>query len=299
MRGIVRTLALVSVVALVATGCLRYEGDIAVGSQGRVTGTLALAIEKSTAGFFGVTSLDELKGSAQENEDNSFCAQDAVQYSQTATEFVISCSFSDVTTTDGDDVFVTREGDQVILRFRYNQDAEPPTDPMQEYGSLRIGIAMPGVITGITGQGESGVERTSESTVTITGKASSIYDLTITASCADGCVEPDVPRSVQQADPSFSGGRISQDTTFPARSRAYNVRKPIRVPAGVQVVVEPGARLAWKGEAGQPMFVNSGDLVIEGTRKRPIVIRGITRSEAVRERGRSADTTVAQVRFRR
>lgn len=298
MTRILRTLTLVSVVALVATGCLRYEGDIAVDPQGQVTGTLSLAIEKSTAGFFGITSLEALEGSAQENEDNSFCAQDSVDYSQTATEYVISCDFADVTTTSSDDVSVTREGDEVVLRFRYNQDADAPTDPAQEYGSLRVSIAMPGVITDVTGQSQSGVERSSPTEVTITGKASSIYDLTITSSCVDGCSAPDVPTSAQEATRAFSGGRITEDTTFPARSRAYRIEKPIRIARGVEVIVDPGARFVWKGKDGQAMFVNAGDLTLEGSKRKPIVIRGISRKAAVDEKGNAAETSITRVRFR-
>lgn len=303
MRRLVRVLALIPVIGLSAAGCLRYEGDIAITPEAQVSGTLEFGIEKSVASLFGLTSLDDLQGSAQEENDNSFCSDRTARYVETATEFVVSCSFTEVGTKPDDDIYVARQGDEVILTFRYNADAdaEPLTDPTQEYGSMRVAFAMPGPITAVDDEGKGQIEQTSANSIVITGKASSIYRITVTSSCTDGCSTPSVPgaREVVQAAATFSGGRVSEDTVFPARKQPYTIKRAIRIPEGITVTVRPGARIIWAGKAKAPMFVNEGDLLVKGTKKKPIIIEGSTRGTVVDVRGGpDSSTVVRKVRFR-
>jgi len=280
-------MGLLPLLAIVLTGCLRYEGDVAVSPDATVSGTLEFGLEKSIAGFFGISSIDQFKDSATDNEDNSLCFTDDARYAETSTEFTVSCSFQSVRTNADEDVYAIRSGDEVIFRFRYNSTAEPPAKPEDEYGQLRLAIAMPGPVVSVDDKDTGQVRSTGANTFEIVGKASSIYDVTVVSSCADGCSQPDVPGvDVSTADADFSGGKITSDLVIPARKSAYRISRTIRIPQGVSVTVKPGAELLWVGKKNRYMIVNDGTLRMKGTAKRPVVLAGNERTARfVRDRG--------------
>lgn len=292
-----KALVLIPLTGLALSGCLRYEGDVAVTPSAEVSGTLEFGVEKSVASFFGLTSLEDLQGSAQDNNDNSFCSDATATYTETDTEFVVSCSFRRVETKADDDVSVERQGDDVIFRFNYNADADAPADPDQEYGTLRVAIAMPGPITSIDNKKQGTVEKSSRNSVIISGRASSIFEVVVTASCSDGCSTPTLGPTKVDAD-SFSGGRVTSDTVLADRQQPYVIKRPITIGKGVGLTIRPGVTIVWEGSAGKPVFVNRGELAVKGTKKRPVIMEGVSRDNAVQERGTDASTSLKQVRFR-
>jgi len=285
-------MGLLPLLAIVLTGCLRYEGDVAVSPDATVSGTLEFGLEKSIAGFFGISSIDQFKDSATDNEDNSLCFADDARYAETSTEFTVSCSFQSVRTNADEDVYAIRSGDEVIFRFRYNSTAEPPAKPEDEYGQLRLAIAMPGPVVSVDDKDTGQVRSTGAKTFEIVGKASSIYDVTVVSSCAQGCSRPNVPtQGPVQATADFSGGKVASDLVIPARKAPYRISSTIRVAEGVSVIVRPGAELLWTGKRNRYILVNEGTLRMKGTRAKPIVISGNKRtSKFVKERGNEART---------
>lgn len=270
--------------SLLLAGCLRYEGDVAVDATGALTGSLEFGIEKSIAPLLGVNSVDDLRSAAAEGNTNAFCSPATADIRDAGNEYVISCTFSEAQSGPENDLYAVRQGDQVIFRFTYNEDSEGSATPDQEYGTVRIAVNMPGPIVSVDDKGRGHVSQQGSSAFTVSGKASQVYDITVVASCSDGCTEQASSSDLVPSTAGFVkakdsvGGVVTKDTVFKARKTPYLVKKTIQIPENVTVVVEPGTTLEWRGSKKKTsMFQNSGKLFIEGTKAKPIVLAGAPR----------------------
>jgi hypothetical protein len=197
-RRLGRGLALVSVGALAVvslTGCLSMTAEVNVASDAKASGTLAIGLQKQAAGMLGMTDLDSFSsGITSEGSDSagSVISGGDCTASETDTEFVYTCAFTDMEFTDQSQSpwTITKSGDEITFYLVNAGTAGLPgaedaadTSGGATMGDLTVDVTFPGEITSVTG---NNVEKTSDTTATIKGPMADVFEVTIVSKATGG-----------------------------------------------------------------------------------------------------------------
>ena len=190
-RRSARLLGLVGACALAVvslSGCLKLDADLTVNADATASGTLAIEFQKEAAGFLGISDLasfeenftgEELAGQGLDNFTD--CAT-----SETDAAYVYTCTFENTAFAEGDGPWtITKEGDLVVLRVvneaQSGDDAALLGDA--NLGSISVSATFPGPITATSGDA---VEKTSDTTATISGSLTESIDASVTSESSSG-----------------------------------------------------------------------------------------------------------------
>jgi hypothetical protein len=185
-RRTARLLGLVGACALAVvslSGCLKLDADLTVNADATASGTLAIEFQKEAAGFLGISDLasfeenftgEELGGQGLENFTD--CTT-----SETDAAYVYTCTFENTAFAEGDGPWtITKEGDLIVLRVvneaQSGDDAALLGDA--NLGSISVSATFPGPITATSGDA---VEKTSDTTATISGSLTESIDASVTS----------------------------------------------------------------------------------------------------------------------
>lgn len=190
-RRLNRRLALVTVGALAVvslTGCLSMTADVNVNSDAKASGSLAIGLQKQAANMLGMTDLDSFSsGITSEGSDSagSVLTTGECTASETDTDFVYTCAFSEQAFTDPADGpwTITKSGEEITFALvnagseglTGGEDAADLTGGAS-MGDLTVNVTFPGEITSVTG---TMVEKTSDTTATIKGPMADVFEVTI------------------------------------------------------------------------------------------------------------------------
>ena len=106
---------------LILTGCIRYEGDLTITSQGLINGNILYAIDKSILSSSGINSLEDLKKDQSTSEQTDVCANP--QYSENQSEFIITCTFNGANLKDSD-LMARITDNQIEFLFKNQSDSD-------------------------------------------------------------------------------------------------------------------------------------------------------------------------------
>lgn len=186
-----RTIGLVGACALAVvalSGCLKLDADLTVNADATASGTLAIEFQKEAAGFLGISDLASFEENftgeelgAEGLDDFTDCTT-----SETDAAYVYTCTFENEAFTEGDGPWtITKEGDLVLLRVvneaQSGDDAALLGDA--NLGSITVSATFPGPITAVSGDA---VEKTSDTTATISGSLTESIDARVTAEASSG-----------------------------------------------------------------------------------------------------------------
>jgi hypothetical protein len=265
----------------VLVGCVRYEGNVNVNSSGLLSGRLVFALDKSLAALTGINSLSDLRNQQQQQTGNSGCDASGLTYSETATEYIAECRFTNRSDL-GEDLGSRVDGDSILFFYRQIQDASDNELFPEGFGSVRIEVEFPAPISNINQAGAGQVVRLGERGIRITGKVSDTINVEVTSICPAACrSQPSKPEgdgvdgSQFTPAPKTFGGRVTRNLVFRGSKEPYIITKTIEIPEGKSVRIEPSATLIWRQEGRyRPMFDNHGTLIVQGTRQKPVVFTG-------------------------
>lgn len=172
----------VAVLALSLSGCMNLRGDLKVGRDAKVSGTLTGEISKQVAGIVGITSLDALKsqGTSQTSQFGK------VTYSETDTAYVMKVSMRGATMNDPDGFMVTRSGDGIAFKLRFSGTTTSDTGATDDLGlgNMQLGrvamtIRFPGDVSSVSGHGATKTDdRTVKVDSPLTANSSSSWSAT-------------------------------------------------------------------------------------------------------------------------
>ena len=170
------------------SGCLKLDADLTVNADATASGTLAVEFQKEAAGFLGISDL----ASFEENFSGEELGAEGLDNftdcttSETDAAYVYTCTFENEAFTEGDGPWtITKEGDLVVLRVvneaQSGDDAALLGDA--NLGSISVSATFPGPITAVSGDA---VEKTSDTTATISGSLTESIDASVTAEASGG-----------------------------------------------------------------------------------------------------------------
>ena len=168
------------------SGCLKLDADLTVNADATASGTLAIEFQKEAAGFLGISDL----ASFEENfSGEELGAEGLDQFtecttSETDAAYVYTCTFENEVFEGTDGPWsITKEGDLLVLKVVNEGQTGNPDDSLDllgdaNLGSITVSATFPGPITAVSG---NGVEKTSDTTATISGSLTESIDASVTA----------------------------------------------------------------------------------------------------------------------
>ena len=195
-RRITRAIALAAtsgLAVLTLSGCLSLTANLTVDSDAKATGDLALGLQKQAAGMLGMSDLatfeeglqsEELTGDGGGVFESGQCTA-----SETDTEFLYTCTFTDTAFATSEDGpwTITKDGDVITFRL-VNEGSGGTDDPAADMlgssmGDMTVNVTFPGPIQSITGDGAT---KNSDTTATVKVPLSDPADITITSAASSG-----------------------------------------------------------------------------------------------------------------
>lgn len=163
--------------ALLLTGCIRYEGNLTISNQGLVNGNILYAIDKSILASSGINSLEDLKGNQSTANQTDVCS--SPKYSENSTEYIITCSFSNANLKDSD-LSAQVVGNQVEFNFKNQSDTEESESSFTgEFGKVSVYVNFPGDIISISENRVGSVKKQTSKKVLISAPGSAKLDIKI------------------------------------------------------------------------------------------------------------------------
>lgn len=178
--------------AFVLTGCLRFDADLTVQSDGLISGDFTLEISQEIAAFAGITSSEAF---AEELASGELDEADALPAGEVDCEpvertgaYAVTCTFRGADFSEpGELWWVTTDEESVTFHSR--NESNPEDDASELFGddfslgSVNFEITMPGTITSVTGDF---VEQTSDTTVRIESSLTDTFDIAVVSEKGSG-----------------------------------------------------------------------------------------------------------------
>lgn len=171
-----KVVALIPLVLLL-TSCIRYEGNLSISNQGLVNGNILYAIDKSILTSSGINSLEDLKANQSTANQTDVCS--SPKYSENATEYIFTCSFSNSNLKDSD-LSAQVVGNQLEFSFKNQSDTDESDSSFTgEYGKISIYVNFPGDIISISENRAGSVRKQTSKRVLISAPGSVKLDIKI------------------------------------------------------------------------------------------------------------------------
>jgi hypothetical protein len=173
--------ALIVSLALLLSACVEVKGDVSVNSAARFTGEIIYSLDKSLASAAGVASLADLNSVSGSSEELGFCKD--VPFTEDSSNYVIKCALKDTVSETGD-ITASLVGNNIVFRYKANLDA---TSDQTDFGSVSITVRFLDPVISIK-ENKVGLVKTVDSlTYRISGYATELMDIEITANCSSRC----------------------------------------------------------------------------------------------------------------
>jgi hypothetical protein len=190
-RRTIRAIGLVGACALAVvslSGCLKLDADLTVNADATASGTLAVEFQKEAASFLGITDMASFEEGFASDELGTGGLEQFTDCttSETDAAYVYTCTFENESFEGTDSPWtITKEGDLVTLRVvneaQSGDDAALLGDA--SLGSITVSATFPGPITAVSGDA---VEKTSDTTATISGSLTDSIDSSVTSESSSG-----------------------------------------------------------------------------------------------------------------
>jgi hypothetical protein len=190
-RRLRRTAALAATATaamLALSGCLSFTADMTISSEAKGSGTVSIGLQKEAASLFGLTDLAAFEeGIGQQGSEvgaGDLLTGDCTS-SETDTEFVQTCTFTDQEFTSQDDPWViAKDGESIV--FTMQSEAQEGQDELlgdASLGTIDVTVTFPGPITAVSGEGAS---QTGDTEAVVSAPLSGPFDITITSQSSGG-----------------------------------------------------------------------------------------------------------------
>jgi len=176
-----RLSALIVSLALLLSACVEVKGDVSVNSAARFTGEIIYSLDKSLASAAGVASLADLNSVSGTSEELGFCKD--VPFTEDSTNYVIKCALKDTVSESGD-ITASIVGSNIVFRYQANLDA---TSDQADFGSVSLTVRFLDPVTSIKENKAGLVKKVDNLTYRISGYATELMDIEITANCSSRC----------------------------------------------------------------------------------------------------------------
>jgi hypothetical protein len=173
--------ALIVSLALLLSACVEVKGDVSVNSAARFTGEIIYTLDKSLASAAGVASLADLNSVSSSSEELGFCKD--VPFTEDSSNYIIKCALKDTVSETGD-ITASLVGSNIVFRYKANLDA---TSDQTDFGSVSLTIRFLDPVTSIKENKVGLVKKVDSLTYRISGYATELMDIEITANCSSRC----------------------------------------------------------------------------------------------------------------
>lgn len=185
-RRVASITALAAGALILLTGCLDVKGNVTVNPDATASGDLSLALDKQAASFLEIGSLSDFEkafSSGELTDGDELVKGSSCTSSETTDSYVYTCTFTDETFTEVGGLWTIETLPDGLLSFHLVNESSGMDDQGMlpegaSMGSLAVEVTFPGPIEEIVG---SGVEKTSDTTATISGELTTPIDVTITS----------------------------------------------------------------------------------------------------------------------
>jgi Tfp pilus assembly protein FimV len=174
--------AVIISLALLLSSCVEIKGDISVNSAARFNGELTYTLDKSFAAAAGISSLAAMNSEASSSEDPiDFCV--GVPFIEDSTNYILKCSLKDALAQSGD-ITASVVGSNIVFRYRANLDS---TSDQTNFGSVSLTVRFLDQVVSYKENKVGLVKKVDNLTYLISGYASELIDIEITANCSSRC----------------------------------------------------------------------------------------------------------------
>lgn len=174
--------AVIISLALLLTSCVEVKGDISVNSAARFNGELIYTLDKSFAEAAGIPNLAALNSEASTSEDPiDFCL--GVPFIEDSTNYILKCSLKDALAQSGD-ITASVVGSTIVFRYKANLDA---TSDQTDFGSVSLTVRFLDPVISYKENKAGLVKKVNDLTYQISGYATELIDIEITANCSSRC----------------------------------------------------------------------------------------------------------------
>ena len=174
--------AVIISLALLLTSCVEVKGDISVNSAARFNGELTYTLDKSFAAAAGIPDLAALNSEASSSEDPiDFCL--GVPFIEDSTNYILKCSLKDALAQSGD-ITASVVGSTIVFRYKANLDA---TSDQTNFGSVSLTVRFLDPVISYKENKVGLVKKVDNLTYLISGYATELVDIEITANCSSRC----------------------------------------------------------------------------------------------------------------
>jgi hypothetical protein len=177
-----RLSALIVSLALLLSACVEVKGDISVNSAARFNGELTYTLDKSFAEAAGIPNLAALNSEASASEDPiDFCL--GVPFIEDSTNYILKCSLKDALAQSGD-ITASVVGSNIVFRYKANLDA---ASDQTNFGSVSLTVRFLDPVISYKENKVGLVKKVNDLTYQISGYATELMDIEITANCSSRC----------------------------------------------------------------------------------------------------------------
>lgn len=174
--------AVIISLALLLSSCVEVKGDISVNSAARFNGELTYTLDKSFAAAAGIPNLAAINSEASASEDPiDFCL--GVPFIEDSTNYILKCSLKDALAQSGD-ITATVVGSNIVFRYKANLDA---ASDQTNFGSVSLTVRFLDPVISYKENKIGLVKKVNDLTYQISGYATELIDIEITANCASRC----------------------------------------------------------------------------------------------------------------
>ena len=174
--------AVIISLALLLSSCVEVKGDISVNSAARFNGELTYTLDKSFAEAAGIPNLAALNSEASASEDPiDFCL--GVPFIEDSTNYILKCSLKDALAQSGD-ITASVVGSNIVFRYKANLDA---TSDQTNFGSVSLTVRFFDPVISYKENKVGLVKKVNDLTYQISGYATELIDIEITANCSSRC----------------------------------------------------------------------------------------------------------------
>ena len=174
--------ALIVSLALLLSACVEVKGDISVNSAARFNGELTYTLDKSFAEAAGIPNLAALNSEASASEDPiDFCL--GVPFIEDSTNYILKCSLKDALAQSGD-ITASVVGSNIVFRYKANLDA---ASDQTNFGSVSLTVRFLDPVISYKENKVGLVKKVNDLTYQISGYATELMDIEITANCSSRC----------------------------------------------------------------------------------------------------------------
>ena len=174
--------AVIISLALLLSSCVEVKGDISVNSAARFNGELTYTLDKSFAEAAGIPNLAALNSEASASEDPiDFCL--GVPFIEDSTKYILKCSLKDALAQSGD-ITASVVGSNIVFRYKANLDA---ASDQTNFGSVSLTVRFLDPVISYKENKVGLVKKVNDLTYQISGYATELIDIEITANCSSRC----------------------------------------------------------------------------------------------------------------